>query len=77
MGRRVRHARKKRGLSQNDLAEAVGMGQPDISKIERGEIERTTGIARIARALLVPSEWLEDGVGDEPDWWVTLTSGGP
>jgi hypothetical protein len=44
------------------------MQQPDISKIERGAIQQTTGIARLAAALHVPAGWLERGDGAEPNW---------
>jgi transcriptional regulator with XRE-family HTH domain len=65
---RTKRAREQRGMTQGELAEAVGMKQPDISKIERGLIQKTTGIARIASALRVPVLWLEIGDGHEPDW---------
>lgn len=68
LGRRVAHARKQRGLTQAGLAMASGLKQPDISKIELGLIQRTTGIARLAVALQVPVDWLELGAGDEPQW---------
>jgi transcriptional regulator with XRE-family HTH domain len=68
LGKRLRLARKKRALTQHDLAEAAGLKQGDISKIEGGTIQKTTGIARLARALCVPPEWLEDGAGPEPQW---------
>jgi transcriptional regulator with XRE-family HTH domain len=65
LGARLRHARKKRQLGQEDLAGAANESQPTISKIERGEIQQPTSIARLAAALEV---WLELGHGDEPDW---------
>lgn len=65
---RVKLARKKRKFSQAVLAEKAGLKQPDISKIELGSIEKTTGIARLARALRVSPAWLEMGSGAEPDW---------
>lgn len=68
MGERLRFARQKRHLTQGQLADKAGMKQPDISKIELGSILQTTGIARLARALSVPAEWLERGDGPEPDW---------
>lgn len=68
LGRRVAHARKQRGLTQAGLAKASGLKQPDISKIELGLIQKTTGIARLAQALHVPVDWLELGTGPEPTW---------
>jgi len=64
---RLQYARRKRGLTQAILAEAVGLKQSDISKLETGRSQRTTAIAKILRVLRVPDPWLEDG-GTEPDW---------
>ena len=36
IGRAVRGARVRKGLSQKDLAQLTGINQPDISKIEEG-----------------------------------------
>lgn len=68
LGARVRHARQQRGMTQAQLAKASELGQSDISKIERSEIQQTTGIARLAGALSVDSLWLERGEGAAPDW---------
>lgn len=68
LGGRLKLARAKRGLSQDDLAALAGLKQPDISKLERGDMQKTTGIARLAKALRVPAAWLELGEGDEPQW---------
>lgn len=68
LARRVAFARKERGMTQAGLAKASGLKQPDISKIELGLIQKTTGIARLAQALGVPVDWLEQGLGAEPVW---------
>lgn len=68
LAQRLSHARKKRGMRQVELAEASGLKQSDISKLETGKATRTTGIARLARALKVPDQWLELNEGHEPDW---------
>lgn len=64
LAKRVKLMRTRRGLSQAALAQATGLKQPDISKIELGLIEKTTGIARLAEALAVSAKWLEFGVGE-------------
>lgn len=46
-------ARKTAGLSQSDLAEKIGLSQPDISKIER--IERRLDITEFFDILRVVS----------------------
>lgn len=67
---RLAYARTRRGLTQVDLAEKAGVQQPAISKLVRGKMQKTTAIGRLAAALDVPVEWLEDGVGPEPVWKV-------
>lgn len=68
LAQRLVHARKKRNLSQERLAELSGLKQPDISKLEKGKMLKTTGMARLAHALALPALWLELGEGDEPNW---------
>lgn len=73
LAQRLVYARKKRHFSQEKLAELSGLKQPDISKLEKGKMLKTTGMARLAHALNVPARWLELGEGDEPDWGDSLT----
>lgn len=68
LAQRLKLARQQRKLSQIQLAEASGMKQGDISKIETGRIQQTTGIARLAAALGVSPLWLEMGEGAQPLW---------
>ena len=52
VGQTVAAARAKKGLSQKELAEATGIDQSDLSKIERGVANPSVGILkRIADAL--------------------------
>jgi transcriptional regulator with XRE-family HTH domain len=69
---RLRTARKARHMTQQQLAKAAGLQQSDVSKIERGEIQKTTAIARLALALRVRPEWLELRAGDDPNWEESL-----
>lgn len=62
LAERVRRKRKALGISQEQLAKKSGLKQPDISKIERGDIQKTTGIVGLARALNCDPYWLETGV---------------
>lgn len=52
MGEKIRELRETRGLSQSDLAEALGVNQSTISNWERGKMEPTIyNVRRIADAL--------------------------
>jgi len=52
IGSAVSEARARRGLSQKALAEATGIDQSDISKIERGIANPSVGtLSRLAEAL--------------------------
>lgn len=63
IGERVREARKEKGMTQKDLASKVGITQPTLSDLEKGESTATSHIAKIASALEVSPLWLETGRG--------------
>jgi transcriptional regulator with XRE-family HTH domain len=52
-----------RGLTQVQLANASGVKQSDVSKIERGETLRPTGLIALAHVLDVSPHWLATGDG--------------
>ena len=52
LGKRIQEIRKKKGMSQEKLAELVGIEPNNISRIEKGKNYPTPeNIAKIARAL--------------------------
>lgn len=52
LGKRIRHRRKARGLSQDGLALLSGIDRSYVGRIERGEINITVEkLYRIARVL--------------------------
>lgn len=63
-GERLRIARKHAGLTQDALAEAVGMRQPTISEIEAVNENGSVFTARLARACGVSVDWLADEIGE-------------
>jgi transcriptional regulator with XRE-family HTH domain len=63
IGQRVREAREAIKMSQGKLGQAVGMSQPSISDLEKGESATTSFTASIAAALGVSALWLETGRG--------------
>ena len=74
LAKRVLYARQKVGMSQQQLADASGLKQSDISKIERGQILKTTGLIALARALGSDPNWLDTGDG-EPGINTNVTQG--
>ena len=58
---KIRAARKKRGISQRDLARTLGMAQSTLSRLERGERRVSVDqLIEIARALGVrPADMLD------------------
>ena len=61
LGDRIRQARKVAGMTQTQLADASGMSQQMISKLESGGSPATSNIVAIAMALNVSAEWLDSG----------------
>ena len=77
IGPRVRELRKRRGLTQERLAELTGCSVDAISSLERGKHVRTiTTVARLAEALEVPiQELLRDGgrrIKSKRDWLLVI-----
>lgn len=61
--KRLKGARKARGLTQTQLTEASGVSQSDLSKLERGDSATSTRWPHLARALRVDAYWLASGEG--------------
>ena len=59
-------ARVFRGLSQAELAAAVGCSQSTIGNIESGYRKSMRNVTAAARALNVSAEWLSEGRGSGP-----------
>ncbi|HBD3031917.1 TPA: S24 family peptidase [Citrobacter koseri] len=63
LAERLKEARLSRGLTQQGLADLVGVSQAAIQKIEGGKAHQTTKILEIAKALGANPEWLSSGRG--------------
>lgn len=63
IGARILMRRTELGISQVDLADAVGMKQQGIQSIEAGLVKRPGKLREIARALRTTQEWLIDQSG--------------
>ncbi|MFZ6013195.1 MAG: helix-turn-helix domain-containing protein [Bacteroidota bacterium] len=54
IGRNISRLRELRGMKQEALADALGVSQQAVSKIEQSEKVEETTLARVAKALGVP-----------------------
>lgn len=66
----MKEVRKRRGLSQRELADASGVSLSTIRKLEQGEREtaRLETLRKLARTLRVPTMQLAGGPNEEdPD----------
>ena len=59
---RLKIAREKKGLSQAQLADMIGLSQQSVAKIENGETLQPRKIKEIAKALDVSQKWLQLGI---------------
>lgn len=50
IGQQIRHARKKRKISQAELAKALGMSRTTIGQIENGTVQEI-GVRKLIRIL--------------------------
>lgn len=65
IGMRIKEARQIKGLSQAQLAEIVGISQPFLSEVERGQSDPSVeNLSKFAVALEVAFEWLGTGRGE-------------
>jgi transcriptional regulator with XRE-family HTH domain len=72
---RLRDARKRAGLSQEEVAKRLGIRRPSISEIERGRREVKVGeLYAMAELYGVPAEFLAHGKGPQDGQVVQLIS---
>lgn len=67
---RVRKVLSNKGMTQEELANIVGISQTAISDIVIGKTKKPRNILEIATALGVSVEWLKTGEGEVPECWV-------
>ncbi|MBJ7435158.1 MAG: helix-turn-helix transcriptional regulator, partial [Acinetobacter sp.] len=58
---RLKEARLKAGLSQKQVAEAVGMKQPSYNYLEKNDKGGSAKLPEIAKVLNVDPYWLRTG----------------
>lgn len=64
---RLKAARDRAGLTQEQLSKKSGVAQQVISKLENGKQQETAGIVKIAIACGVRPEWLDMEQGEMVD----------
>ncbi len=71
MGNRLEQARKRRVMSQEELAKAAGVPVVTISRIENGHTEapRPSTTRKLATALGVDPAWLVFGEDSQAGKW--------
>lgn len=66
-GDRLRQVREIRGLTQEDLADRIDIGQSQLARYEAGKADPSLEVvARFSRELAVSTDWLL-GLANEPD----------
>jgi len=63
LGNRLKQERDAQGITQSEMAEAIGARQSTINSIENDDQEKTKYAARLAKKLGVTQHWLETGEG--------------
>jgi len=63
LAQRLTQARAAIGMSQEQVAQAVGITQPSYSALERGISKSTSKIGSLAHVFGVDAYWLETGEG--------------
>lgn len=61
---RLVKARRKVGMSQEEMAEQIGLSRQSIAKFEVGKPMRLAYVVAWAEACRVPLDWLRYGLGD-------------
>jgi transcriptional regulator with XRE-family HTH domain len=73
VGRRIRDRRIMLGLTQQQLAEVIGVTYQQAHKYERGINRVSAGrLFEIARALAAPITYFYEGIGEEGPRQITL-----
>lgn len=74
LGKRLRQAREKAGLSMPKLAEQIGVRWQSIQQLENGKSQTSKHVLAMAKALHVSPEWLLSGEGSASETGVVSAS---
>ena len=69
IGKRLKTVRKKRGISQYELAKSIGVSRGVITNIEYDKVQEPQAIIidAIVNTLNINRQWLVDGIGEIED----------
>lgn len=68
IGDRLKYARKKKGFTQNSLAESIGVSRGVIFNLEKNKTDpQSIVINAICQTLKIQKNWLIDGTGEMED----------
>ena len=68
LGERLNYIRKKRGFTQDSLAESIGVSRGVIFNLEKNKTEpQTIVVNAICQILKINKEWLISGTGEMED----------
>lgn len=64
-GKRIEMAMERRGLDQTKLAKLLGIKQPTLHEILRGDTPGTKHLESLVKLLKVDIEWITTGITEE------------
>lgn len=68
LGKRLNYARRKKGYTQDSLAESIGVSRGVIFNLEKDKTTpQTIVINAICRTLGINKNWITDGAGEMED----------
>lgn len=68
LAERLQFIMSEQGVTQQKLADMIGITQQSVNKIVKGETRQPKNIVEIANVLGVDVQWLKTGKGQEPDF---------
>ena len=75
LGKRLRHARKGKGFTQNSLADIIGVSRGVIFNLEKDKTEPQAIVTNaICQTLSVNRDWLVGGIGEMDDTKVSQSA---
>lgn len=68
LSNRVKLCREALGLSQERVAELIGVSQPSYARIEKGEVSNPKHLDKLAEIYQTTPQWIKYGSGNSPKY---------